>query len=72
MAGRCPLHGLQEGGSVGGYPPQGLREGLIRGDYGGIRPITPTTCPTLARVGIGLIGAIGLISPIKVSELNGG
>ena len=80
-AGRCPLYGLQVSRRAGRYPLQGLQEGLLRGVYGGIRPIapirsiTPTTCPVLARVGVGLIsliGAIGLISPIKVAELNGG
>ena len=77
-AGRCPLHGLQEGRSVGGYPPQGLRAGLLRGVYGGIRPIapirpiTPTTCPVLARVGIGLIGAIGLIGLIGLEAWTDG
>ena len=38
-AGRCPPQGLQESRSAGGYPPQGLRAGLLRGVYGGIRPI---------------------------------
>ena len=67
-----------KGRRAGRCPPHGLRAGLLRGGYGGIRPIapirpiTPTTYPILARVGVGLIGAIGLISPIKVAELNGG